>query len=227
VYGRFGLLAVDPCTPSAAPHSLRAVHRVHQETAPGQGPRAARPIPARPARMQPSQLAFLRRARQYPGPSRPVRRSVVSHRCSPCSLCVRASYWAQPSRARPPPTVAATAASSGNTHIRRPPAALQPPFNYPGSRCPARTPDPWHAGLQRAQPLRPVVGARRRRDRPGFPLKSTRVNPLGTPGTSSDQVRPPPALNLAAGEVSPPPGTTLQQRRYFQGDLCKFPGNRL
>jgi hypothetical protein len=24
-----------------------------------------------------------------------------------------------------------------------------------------------------------------------------------------------------------PPGTTLQERRYFQGDLCKFPGTRL
>jgi hypothetical protein len=39
------------------------------------------------------------------------------------------------------------------------------------------------------------VGAHRRRDRPGILLKSTRVNPLGTPGTSSGQVRPPPAMN--------------------------------
>jgi hypothetical protein len=226
-YGRFSLLAVDPCTPLAAPQSLRAVHRVHQETAPGQGPRAARPTAsafgshaAEPAGVPPFRAPI-------PRPIAPCCRSIMPHRRSPCSPCVRASYWAQPSRARPPPTVAATAASSGNTRIRRPLLLFSPPATIPVAGAPPGRQTRRHAGLQWAQPLRPVVGARRRRDRPGFSLKSTRVNTLGTPGTSSDQVRPPPALNLATGEVSPPPGTTLQERRYFQGDLCKFPGTQL
>jgi hypothetical protein len=125
----------------------------------GHAPRAR--LPTRPARMQPSQLAFLRRARQYPGPSCPVRRSVVPHRRSPCSPCVRASYWAQPSRARPPPTVAATAASSGNTRIHRPLLLFSPPATIPVAGAPPGRQTRRHAGLQRAQPLRPVVGARR------------------------------------------------------------------
>jgi hypothetical protein len=102
----------------------------------GRGHALRAQLPARPARMQPSQLAFHRRARQYPGPSRPVRRSVVPHRRSPWSSCVHASYWVRPSRARPPPTIASTAASSGYTRIRRPLLLFSPPTTIPVAIAP-------------------------------------------------------------------------------------------
>jgi hypothetical protein len=62
---------------------------------------------------------------------------------------------------------------------------------------------------------------RRRQVRPGFLLKPTRVSAIGTPGTSSGQVRPSPAGIPAAGEVQSAPGAALQGLGFMQGVLCK------
>jgi hypothetical protein len=60
-----------------------------------------------------------------------------------------------------------------------------------------------------------------------FLFKSTRVSTPSIPRPAAGQVRRSPAGNLAAGEVSPPPGTTLQRFDTFQGSQRKIPGTRL
>jgi hypothetical protein len=66
---------------------------------------------------------------------------------------------------------------------------------------------------------------------PPFPVRPRPATTLArlkvTPATFPSEDRPPPATNSTAGEVQTCRGTTLQERRYFQGDLCKFPGTRL
>jgi hypothetical protein len=90
-----------------------------------------------------------------------------------------------------PPSFAPLDSHSPTTSL--PPLDTKQPSSSPCT--PHRRQGRWHTGLQRAQRLRPAVGARQRRDRPRILPKSTRVNPQGTPGPSSGQVRPPPAVN--------------------------------
>jgi hypothetical protein len=96
-----------------------------------------------------------------------------------------------------------------------------PPATIKVALAPHRSQGRQHAGLQRAQRLRPAVGARWRQVRPGFLLKPTWVSALGTPGTSSGQVRPSPAGIPAAGEVESAQGVALQGLGFMQGVLCK------
>jgi hypothetical protein len=110
---------------------------------------------------------------------------------SSCSGRRRAVRRRRPPWPLPPPSF--TPLDSRHPTTSLPP--LDPKQPSPSPCTPHRRQGRRHAGLQRVQRLRPAVGARRRRDQPGILLKSTRVNPLGTLGTSSGQVRPPSAVN--------------------------------
>jgi hypothetical protein len=131
---------------------------------------------------------------------------------------------AEPSRARPPPTVAATAASSGYTRIRRPLLLFSPPATIPVAGAPPGRETRRHAGLQRAQPC---CGSLPAASPAWF---APQIDACEPPKYSGQPLRPSPAATgrqsrRRQGPVRP--GVTLQERRYFQGDLCKFPGTRL
>jgi hypothetical protein len=160
-------LAFPPCTaPRPRPHRTGATRM--------QGPLA---MPRRPPWGAP-----LPRPRRFVG----AVPKITVHKLAVEPVYRRRSPWPLP-----PPSFAPLDSCRPTTSL--PP--LDPKQPSPSPCTPHRRQGRRHTGLQRAQRLGPAVGARRRRDRPGILPKSTCVNPLGTPGPSFGQVRPPPAVN--------------------------------
>jgi hypothetical protein len=91
---------------------------------------------------------------------------------------------------------------------------------------------PGPAGAEHQQRRRPdqsqhAADARRPHLELSLVFKSIRVSTPSIPRPAADQVRRSPAKNLAAGDVSLAPGTTLQRFDSFQGSQHKIPGTQL
>jgi hypothetical protein len=179
------------------------------------------------------------------GPGRPrvvPRAPAAGQLAAPCFMASRIvghAHLGQNPRSRSLPLPILSAAARGGRRRRAPfPAPNQhhPTCYSPSLVLPrrlhtvARLPSP--AGAEQQRRRRPdqsqhAADARQPLLEPSFLFKSTRVSTPSIPRPAAGQVRRSPAGNLAAGEVSPPPGTTLQRFDSFQGSQRKIPGTRL
>jgi hypothetical protein len=223
-YGRFGASVVDRHTPWTPPPSQDAVRRAHARERAGtsHAPRDRAPTRrgehAVPHLAASSVLCAL-----------PVYRScrIASLHSSLLGVACAGSRTGE-SRAEPcppPPTVAATAASSGYTRIRRPLLLFSPPATIPVAGAPPGRETRRHAGLQRAQPC---CGSSPAASPAWFAPQIDACQPLSTPGSPFGQARPPPAANLAAGKVQSAQGSHCKREGIsreiyasFQGPGCK------